>query len=327
MGIFVIIFINFSIVYKAKDLRRNSIVALKKILFPTTPTTNSSTTTGGGFPIPTLREIAIMKHINHPNVLSLDEMAFSVKNEFYMVVPYMEHDLTGILQSDNVILSIGQIKCYMKQLLEGVKYLHSQDIIHRDLKSSNLLLNDIGQLKIADFGLARHISRQTTTPPPMSPNVVTLWYRAPELLCPSLYTSSCGNYSFPIDLWSVGCIFAELLLRRPLFPGESELEQMGMIFKICGRPPPSFMGVSSMLDFSKYPEESKMEFYLKEQIGASAFSLLKEFLNLDPLKRITAKDALNHRYFTTAPLAVLPQSLPNYGSLHENSSKKRKVYS
>lgn len=313
--------------YKAKNLRKNTIVALKKIIFP-----NSDRT---GFPIPTLREITILKSLAHPNVLSLDEIAISEENDFYMVVPYMEHDLTGILQSQEVgSLSVGQIKCYMKQLLEGVAYLHQEHIIHRDIKSSNLLLNDLGQLKVADFGLARHFSIKTQQC--LSPNVVTLWYRAPELLCPSLYFTSddCPTtYSLAIDLWSVGCIFAELLLRRPLFPGETEIEQMGLIFKVCGRPPipSSLAGASGGIDYSKWSEKSMMEYYFKDQIGSVAFDLLNQFLSLSPLKRITAKDALNHRYFSTAPLAVLPQSLPNYGSLHElsssSSSKNRKLYS
>src|SRR5205085_3488128 len=128
----------------------------------------------------------------------------------YMVFPYMDHDLAGLIENKNVKFTTPQIKCYMKQLLEGTFYLHQQNIMHRDLKAANLLIDNNGILKIADFGLSRPIRNKTLTG-----CVVTRWYRAPELLLGE------RRYTTAIDMWAIGCVFGEILLRTPILMGNS----------------------------------------------------------------------------------------------------------
>ena len=144
-----------------------------------------------------------------------------VYNSVYMVMEFLEHDLRVLMEQMKGPFLAPEIKCLLLQILRGIKYLHSNWIIHRDLKTANLLLNNQGILKIADFGLAREYGSPATL---LSPNVVTLWYRAPELLLLS------KEYTPAVDMWSVGCIFAELILKRPLFESEGgEIPHMHMV--------------------------------------------------------------------------------------------------
>ena len=196
----------FGEVHRAKSKKTGAIVALKKILMHNEK---------DGFPITALREIKLLKLLSHPNVLKLEEMAVEHHHKstdkrkraiMYMVTPYMDHDLSGLLENPNVTLKEAQIKCYMLQLLEGVRYLHDNKILHRDMKAANLLINNKGILQIADFGLARHCDE----PVPVAGRgggearrdyttlVVTRWYRPPELLL------QLRKYTTAIDLWGVG---------------------------------------------------------------------------------------------------------------------------
>jgi serine/threonine-protein kinase BUR1 len=199
----------FGEVHRAKSIKTGAIVALKKILMHNEK---------DGFPITALREIKLLKLLNHPNVLKLEEMAVehSLKSQdkrkratMYMVTPYMDHDLSGLLENPKVKLEESHIKCYMLQLLEGVRYLHDNHILHRDMKAANLLINNKGILQIADFGLARHydedvpvagqgggIARRDYTS-----LVVTRWYRPPELLL------QLRKYTTAIDMWGVGSVY------------------------------------------------------------------------------------------------------------------------
>jgi cyclin-dependent kinase 12/13 len=148
-----------------------------------------------------------------------------------MVFEYMDHDLAGLLDSPTLRqtgLRLDQIKCYTKQLLEGLHYLHYNNVLHRDIKASNLLINNQGVLKLADFGLARLISNKREGN--YTNNVITLWYRPPELLL------GAHSYGTAVDMWSVGCILAELLYRKPIFPGKTEIDQLDLIFRLCGTP-------------------------------------------------------------------------------------------
>ena len=236
-------------------------VALKKILLRTEQE---------GFPITALREIKLLKQIHHPNVVELIDMAIEdisngpqEEDAFYMVFPYMDHDLTGLLSDETIRFSTAQVKCYLKQLLEGLRYLHRKGILHRDVKGSNILLNNRGELRITDFGLARSLEERREH---YTPGVVTRWYRPPELL----YGAT--QYGPAIDLWGVGyrnlyiilwivlflliiifrCILAEMHLKRPLFPGESDLDQLGLITRLCGTPTESSIGnIDTLPDFSK----------------------------------------------------------------------------
>lgn len=198
----------FGEVLRARSKKSGSVVALKKILMHNEK---------DGFPITALREIKLLKLLSHPNILKLEEMAVEQHNKpadkrkravMYMVMPYMDHDLSGLLENPKVKLQESHIKCYMLQLLEGVRYLHNERILHRDMKAANLLINNRGVLQIADFGLARHYDeavpvagqgggvahRDYTT------LVVTRWYRPPELLL------HLRKYTTAIDLWGVGYV-------------------------------------------------------------------------------------------------------------------------
>lgn len=178
-----------------------------------------------------LREIRILSHLSHPNVLSLLEVLvtqslITQRNIIYLVFDYLEHDLHGLLDS-HMELTVPQIKCIMRQILEGVKYLHEHNIMHRDIKGANILLDNGGCVKLADFGLAKRLEHAKGS---HTNRVVTLWYRCPELLLGS------DKYNTAIDVWSVGCCFAELLTLRPLFPGNKEHRVLELIYEKCGTP-------------------------------------------------------------------------------------------
>jgi serine/threonine-protein kinase BUR1 len=203
----------FGEVHRAKSKKTGAIVALKKILMHNEK---------DGFPITALREIKLLKLLSHPNVLKLEEMAVehhskpSAKKRaiMYMVTPYMDHDLSGLLENPGITLTEPQIKCYMLQLLEGLRYLHDNHILHRDMKAANLLISNKGILQIADFGLARHYDE----PVPVAgcgggqarrdytSLVVTRWYRPPELLL------HLRKYTTAIDMWGVGSVNSTLSL-------------------------------------------------------------------------------------------------------------------
>lgn len=174
-----------------------------------------------GFPITSLREINTLLKGQHPNIVTVREIVVgSNMDKIYIVMDYVEHDLKSLMETmrhKKQKFMPGEVKCLLNQLLQAVAHLHDNWILHRDLKTSNLLLSHKGILKVGDFGLAREYDSPLKA---YTPIVVTLWYRAPELL---LCTK---EYSTPIDMWSVGCIFAELLLMNALFPGKSEVEQV-----------------------------------------------------------------------------------------------------
>lgn len=183
----------------------------------------------------------------------------------------------------------------MHQLLNGTHEMHSKRIIHRDLKPQNLLMDEHLNVKIADFGLSRVYSIPIR---PYTNQVVTLWYRSPELLLGSL------DYSTPIDIWSLGCIFAELVTKNPLFTGDSELDQIFKIFKILGTPTeaewPGFKNLKNyQSQIPSYPKNSISSIIPSELLGEVGIDLLERMLVYDPLKRITAKSALEHPYFSS----------------------------
>ncbi|KAG4953115.1 hypothetical protein JHK85_039514 [Glycine max] len=197
-------------VYMAKEIKTGEIVALKKIRMDNERE---------GFPITAIREIKILKKLHHENVIKLKEIVTDTdgnkyKGGIYMVFEYMDHDLTGLADRPGMRFTVPQIKCYMRQLLTGLHYCHVNQVLHRDIKGSNLLIDNEGNLKLADFGLARSFSNDQNAN--LTNRVITLWYRPPELL---LGTT---KYGPAVDMWSVGCIFAELLQGKPIFPGKDE---------------------------------------------------------------------------------------------------------
>lgn len=212
----------FGVVHRAQDRETGRIVALKRL---------KTERRSNQFPITSLREINILLSLRHENVVELIEMVTDPEtDDVFMVMEFMEHDMKMLLRQKQLSGSLfpqAQVKTLMQQLLAGVHALHSNWVLHRDLKTSNLLLNDKGVLKLADFGLARKYTLpcgQYTQP------VVTLWYRAPELLL------GAKQYGPEVDMWSVGCIMAELLSCEPLFPGKGEFDQISTIFATLGTP-------------------------------------------------------------------------------------------
>ncbi|GIJ85443.1 serine/threonine protein kinase, CMGC, CDC2/CDK sub [Aspergillus pseudoviridinutans] len=311
----------FGEVYKARSKKDGSIVALKKILMHNEK---------DGFPITALREIKLLKMLSHRNILQLKEMAVErskgdgrKKPSMYMVTPYMEHDLSGLLENPAVNFTEPQIKCYMLQLLEGLKYLHGNRILHRDMKAANLLISNNGVLQIADFGLARPYDE----PPPQPGKgggeakrdyttlVVTRWYRPPELLL------QLRRYTTAIDMWGVGCVFGEMFKGKPILAGSSDLNQAQLIFNLVGTPTEENMpgwstlpGCEGVKSFGYKPGSLREVF--KDQ-SPMAISLLEELLKLDWRKRINAIDALNHPYFSSPPFPARPGELPSFEDSHE----------
>ncbi|KAL8874539.1 MAG: hypothetical protein Q9174_000126 [Haloplaca sp. 1 TL-2023] len=318
----------FGEVHKARSVKIGHVVALKKILVHNEKE---------GFPITALREIKLLKMLSHPNILRLEEMAVErTKGEgrkkavMYMVTPYMDHDLSGLLENPSVQFTEPQIKCYMLQLLEGVRYLHASKILHRDMKAANLLISNHGILQIADFGLARPYD----DPPPEPGHgggearrdyttlVVTRWYRPPELLL------QLRRYTTAIDMWGVGCVFGEMFKGKPILAGSTDLNQAQIIFDLVGSPTEENMpgwtllpGCDGVKTFSPRPSTLAQVF---RQEGSSAISLLEELLRLDWRNRINAIDALKHPYFKNPPLPARPGDLPRFEESHEFDKRKHR---
>lgn len=204
--------------YKAQNLQTGEFVAIKKIRLEKED---------DGVPSTAIREISLLKNLKHPNVVELKEVLFS-QEELYLVFEYLEFDLKKYMKKKGTALPAAQTMSFTYQILQSLVFLHSNRIFHRDLKPQNLLISDDGQtVKLADFGLARAFGTPIKT---YTHEVVTLWYRCPEILL------SQKHYSLGVDLWSTGCIFAEMAQKRPLFMGDSEIDQIFKIFKILGTP-------------------------------------------------------------------------------------------
>lgn len=282
---------SYGVVYKAEDLKKNGqVVALKKQLLDTKDE---------GIPSSTLREISILKELPHPNVVRLLEV-FTLEKKLWLVFEFLDldlHDYINSLEGANV--DIGLAKSYLYQLLKGLEFCHACRIIHRDLKPQNLLIDLTGTIKICDFGLARSFSLPVRA---LTHEVVTRWYRAPEVLLGS------RRYSTPVDVWSVGCIFVEMLVSKPMFPGDSEIDQLYRIFNILGTPTEAIWPGVSQLPFYRedFPRWKGVD--LLEQIpvlGEDGCDLLKQMLAYDPAKRISAREALKHPYLADVPVDVI----------------------
>ena len=315
----------FGKVYKAQledpnDLLNHKIFALKKILMDNEKE---------GFPITALREIMILKKLNHKNIIPLKEIVTSKPKEknknrgnVYLVFEYMEHDISG-LTNKKINYSIQSIKCIMYQILEGLQYLHSNNIIHRDIKTANILLNNKGEIKIGDFGLARIISPSLKKK--ITNRVVTLWYRAPELLFGE------DHYGPAIDMWSIGCVFSELLTGTPLFKGKKEMDQVDKIVEKCGTPnEENWPGVTKLPLYNMlcpkkdYPNVLRSIYSDNNKVDDCCFDLLSKMLILCPKKRINVKDAMEHEFFTKhEPRMCKPSELPKIAvDTHEYQMRK-----
>ncbi|KAK8334847.1 hypothetical protein V6Z12_A09G013900 [Gossypium hirsutum] len=236
----------------------------------------------------------------------------------YLVFEYMEHDLAGLSSCPDINFTEAQVKCYMKQLLMGLEHCHLRGVMHRDIKASNILVNNQGILKLGDFGLANILTSKNKNQ--LTSRVVTLWYRPPELLMGST------SYEVSVDLWSVGCVFAEVLMGKPILKGRTEVEQLHKIFKLCGSPPDEYwkklkLPHSTMFK-PQHPYESCLQQRCKD-IPSTALNLLEILLSVEPHKRGTASSSLMSEYFHTKPFPCDPSSLPKYSPNKEIDAKQR----
>ncbi|GAB2274788.1 hypothetical protein Dimus_009562 [Dionaea muscipula] len=297
----------YSSVYKARDLLYDKIVALKRVRFDNLDPESVKFMA---------REIAILRKLDHPNIIKLEGLIISPTTDtLYLIFEYMEHDLRGLASLPGLKFTEPQVKCYMMQLLRGLDHCHSNGVLHRDVKGANLLIDNHGILKIADFGLANFYDLNQ----PLTSRVVTLWYRPPELLL------GAKHYGPAADLWSAGCILAELYTGKPTLPGRTEIEQLDRIFKLCGSPSEDFwlkMKLPHSEPFRKQSHRRRIAEKLKD-IPPSALGLIDTLLSMDPASRGTAASAMKSEFFFTEPLACDPASLPKYPPTKEIDARMR----
>lgn len=343
-------------VYKAYDKRNEEVVALKRLIFHKE---------GSGFPLSAVREIKFLKSLSHRNIVKLKDIVTSkgcehldvaVKTDsksngvdqtkskdenshnisqicgnLYLVFEYIEHDLGGLIDA-RCKFTPRSIKCIIKQLFEVLGFLDEKKIIHRDIKSSNILISNSHHVKLADFGLARSYvtSDGREGKIDLSNNVVTMWYKSPELLLGSV------RYSTAVDVWSAGCVLAEMELGRPLFPGKAELEQLDLICRTMGTPSEStWPGLTSLQNYDsflrnggKYTTTFRANY--DQKLSDPVLSLLERVLMMDPMKRSSAKNALSNKYFHSHPLPptdpteLEPLAVTPGASLHEFQTKQQR---
>ncbi|EFJ31695.1 hypothetical protein SELMODRAFT_449429 [Selaginella moellendorffii] len=288
----------YGVVCSATNSESGEKVAIKKITNAFENTTDARRT---------LREIRLLRHLYHENIIGIKDIMKPVGrssfNDVYLVYELMDTDLHQIIRSSQA-LTDDHCQYFIYQLLRGLKYVHSANVLHRDLKPSNLLLNASCDLKICDFGLARTGSDKGQF---MTEYVVTRWYRAPELLL------SCEEYTSAIDMWSVGCIFAELLGRKPIFPGKDYIHQLKLIINTIGSPEEDDLQfilsnkarsyIRSLPFAPKIPLER-----LYPRANPLALNLIDQMLVFDPKKRLTVTDALEHPYLSMLHDAALEPS-------------------
>jgi len=283
----------YGVVFKGKNTKTGEIVAMKKIRLESEDE---------GVPSTAIREISLLKELQHPNIVGLKDVLMQ-EAKLYLIFEFLTMDLKKYM--DTNIPKDGQMdpkltKSYTYQLLQGMLFCHQRRVLHRDMKPQNLLIDKNGCIKIADFGLARAFGIPVRV---YTHEVVTLWYRAPEVLLGS------PKYSCPIDIWSIGTIFAEMVNRRPLFQGDSEIDQLFRIFRVLRTPTEELWpGVTQLPDFkATFPNWSS--FNLKssmKKIDPAGLDLLEQMLVYDPSKRISAKKALLHPYFDDLDKTALP---------------------
>mmetsp|Transcript_42494 Transcript_42494/g.136317 ORF Transcript_42494/g.136317 Transcript_42494/m.136317 type:complete len:374 (+) Transcript_42494:402-1523(+) len=277
----------YGVVCSAKDAETGEKVAIKKISNAFDNVTDARRT---------LREIKLLRHLQHENIIAVKDFMQPPSRQFkdvYLVYELMDTDLHQIIRSSQA-LSDDHVQYFIYQLLRGLKYVHSAKVLHRDLKPSNLLLNASCDLKICDFGLARTSNEKGF----MTEYVVTRWYRAPELLL------SCDEYTAAIDVWSVGCILAELLGRKPLFPGKDYIHQLKLIIQVLGSPDEEDLMFIQSHKARSYiralPFTPKVPFKkLHPRANPLAIDLLEKMLVFNPEKRITVEEALEHPYLAS----------------------------
>lgn len=237
---------------------------------------------------------------------------------------FLEHDLKTLLEDMSEPFLPSETKTLMLQIISGANYLHDNWIIHRDLKTSNLLLNNRGEIKLADFGMARYTGNPR---PKLTQLVVTLWYRAPELLL------GIDEYGFEIDVWSLGCIFAELLTKEPIFPGQNEVDQLSKIFALLGTPNnetwPGFRQLPNAKALHPILSKATSQYSLTMSkfpyLTNSGLRLLASMMSLNPQNRPTTSTILNHPYFKEDPRPKAKELFPTFPSKAGQEKRRRKA--
>ncbi|CAG8719238.1 5046_t:CDS:2, partial [Gigaspora rosea] len=275
----------YGIVYRAKEKKTGRIVALKQVRL------DSSIGNKEGIPPTSLREISLLKECTkHENIVKLLDIV-NQENKLFLVFEFLTMDLKRFIHSSKEALEHNKILKLMHQLLDGTTFLHKRRIFHRDLKPQNLLIDKDENLKLADFGLARAIGIPLR---PYTHEVITLWYRAPELMLGS------PTYSFAVDMWSIGCIFAEIVNKKVLFKGDSEIDELFRIFQVLGTPDESvWPNITQFRDFTPvFPKwkPQPLDKYVPT-LSSLGVDLLSKMLTYDDILRISAKRALSHPFF------------------------------
>ncbi|OVF06203.1 putative TFIIH complex serine/threonine-protein kinase subunit [Clavispora lusitaniae] len=300
----------YAVVYVGKQISTGRQIAIKEIktgLFK------------DGLDMSAIREVKYLQELRHRNVIELMDVFMSADNNLNLVLEFLPCDLEMLIKDQKVVFKSSDIKAWLLMTLRGIHHCHRNFILHRDLKPSNLLLAPDGQLKIADFGLARAFGNASDA---FTPKVVTRWYRAPELLF------GARHYTGAVDIWAVGIIFAELMLRTPYLPGADDVDQLDVTFKALGTPTeqiwPNVSNLPMYDALHVYPPPSRQE--LRNRFSAAterALDLMISMTQLDPARRCDSEQALTHDFFTEAPPPTRPEDLPTKSP--EPDEKKRRL--
>mmetsp|Transcript_56943 Transcript_56943/g.132751 ORF Transcript_56943/g.132751 Transcript_56943/m.132751 type:complete len:344 (+) Transcript_56943:56-1087(+) len=285
-------------VHKARDMNTGQIVAIKKA--KVSPADRDV----GGIGFTALREIKLMQAVRHPNVMGCLAV-FAEGGVIHLVMEFMDGDLKKVIEDKDTILSEAHVKCLAGQVFEGVAALHRSWFVHRDLTPTNILLSyKSGAAKLGDFGFTRTLGHGER---PLTPLCTTLWYRAPELLYGAKF------YGHSVDIWSMGCLVAELFLRQPIFQGSGEWDMLTKVFEKRGTPTEEvWKDVSALPNFVEFSHHPKVPLAtLVPSASDAACGLIDALLRLDPKQRPSATEALSHEFFTSAwPTAAQREELP-----------------
>ncbi|KAH8249793.1 hypothetical protein KR032_012379 [Drosophila birchii] len=273
----------YGVVYKGRNRLTGQIVAMKKIRLESDEE---------GVPSTAIREISLLRELKHENIVCLEDVLME-ENRIYLIFEFLSMDLKKYMDSlpADKYMESDLVRSYLYQITSAILYCHRRRVLHRDLKPQNLLIDKNGLIKVADFGLGRSFGIPLRI---YTHEIVTLWYRAPEVLLGS------PRYSCPVDIWSIGCIFAEMATRKPLFQGDSEIDQLFRMFRILKTPTEDIWpGVTSLPDYKNtFPcwSNNQLTNQLKN-LDANGINLIQKMLIYDPVHRISANDILKHPYF------------------------------